>query len=72
MNKVSDELIKRQASELQDIDLTDERCAELALEVGGYNRRVSDAAGELEFDNEPAEFAKLLRAFRREPPTVGE
>ena len=71
MTRVSDELIKRQAAELQDIELTPERCAELAVEVGNYNRRVSDAASELEFDNEPAEFAKLLRELRREPPVAG-
>jgi hypothetical protein len=72
VNKVSDELIKRQADELQDIELTAERCAELAVEVGNYNRRVSDAASDLEFDNEPAEFARLLRGLRREPPAAGE
>jgi len=71
-HKVSDDLIKRQARELQGIELTDERCTELAVEVGGYNRRVSDAAADLEFDNEPAEFAKLLRGLRREPPAAGE
>ena len=67
--RVSDELIRRQARELQDIDLTDERCAELAVEVGGYNAKVSAAATDLEFDNEPAQFTRLLREYRREPPT---
>jgi len=69
-DKVSAELIRRQAVELQGMDLTEARCAELATEVGGYNLRVSDAARDLEFDNEPAEFAKLLRALRRDPPAV--
>lgn len=72
MDKVSDELIKRQAEELQGIKLTAGRCAELAVEVGNYNGRVREAASELEFDNEPAEFARLLRELRRDPPAAGE
>ena len=65
---VTPELIARQAQELQDLDLAPARCAELAAEVEGYNRQVAEAAAELEFENEPAEFARALRALRREMP----
>ena len=66
--KVSAQLIASQARQLHQADLTEQRCAELAEEVGNYNGKVAEAALELEFDNEPAEFAKLLRSLRREPP----
>ena len=67
---VSTDLIDRQARELQDITLTPERTAELAVEVGRYNHEVAQAAQALDFDEEPADFARTLRDLRREPPQV--
>lgn len=65
---VSTDLIDRQARELQDIELTPERTAELAVEVGRYNREVAQAARGLDFDEEPADFTRVLRRLRRDPP----
>lgn len=61
---VDPELIALQGEQLQDLNLTSERCAELAAEVGRYNQTVRAAAGELTFDDEPADFARSLLALR--------
>lgn len=62
VEKVSSELIGLQARQLQSLELTAERRQELAVEVGGYNETVREAALELDFDQEPADFRKALRA----------
>ena len=64
--KVTSELIELQARQLQELDLTPERCEELASEVHGYNQTVRQAALELDFDHEPIEFRKALQALAGE------
>ena len=61
---VDPKLIALQGEQLQDLNLSPERCAELAAEVGRYNGAVKSAAGELSFDDEPADFARALLALR--------
>ena len=60
--KVTSELILQQASALQRLEITEERAEELTSEVAAINDTVLDAAQEMEFDDEPASHARLLRA----------
>ena len=59
--KVTPELIRRQGAELQNLDISDGRAAELAPEVEAINGEVIKAALELDFDDEPVGFFRLLR-----------
>jgi hypothetical protein len=52
--------IKDAAKLLQDVDLTDARAGELALEVERLNTSVRTAAGSLDVDAEPAAFFAVL------------
>jgi hypothetical protein len=61
-------LILRQAAELQGLDITDERADVLAPEVQAINEAVSEAAFDLEFDDEPVGF---FRALRLQKPADG-
>lgn len=65
---VTPKLILRQAAELQNLDITEERAEQLAPEVQAINRDVSDAAFDLEFDDEPVGF---FRALRLQKPSDG-
>ena len=65
---VTPELIKAQAAQLQEVALTDARATELAAEVDRINRVVREHAIDLEFDDEPARYAVLLRELRQESP----
>lgn len=65
---VTPKLILRQAAELQDLDITDERADVLAPEVQAINEAVSEAAFDLEFDDEPVGF---FRALRQQKPAGG-
>lgn len=64
--RVSPELIRRQAEELHRFTVADDRAAELADEVETINAAAFEAALDLEFDDEPAAFVRLLRAARSE------
>ena len=66
---VSPELIRRQAEELHRFTIAEDRASELAAEVETINAIVLEAARELDFDDEPATFARLLRAARPEAPS---
>ncbi len=68
--KVSVELIERQASELQDIPVSRERGAELALEVDNFNRDVFEAARDRDFNDEPTGFLKVLLSRRHHERTT--
>jgi hypothetical protein len=63
--KVSVELINRQASELQHIPVSRERVIELASEVDNFNRDVFEAARNLDFNDEPIGFLRVLVSRRR-------
>lgn len=58
---VTPKLILRQAAELQNLDISEERAEQLAPEVQSINHDVSDAAFDLEFDDEPVGFFRALR-----------
>ena len=60
-DKVSPELILRQGKELQSIEISDERAGQLAGEVETINSAAREAADELDFDDEPAGFFRVLR-----------
>jgi len=60
--KVTPELILKQASALQRLEITETRAEELCDEVAAINDTVLDAALEMDFDDEPASHARLLRA----------
>ena len=68
---VSPELILRQSEELQRLRVSQDRASELAGEVERLNSTVCEAALELEFDDEPAAFPRLLRMARSREPTDG-
>ena len=68
--KVSVELIDRQASELQHISVSRERVAELASEVDNFNRDVFEAAQELDFNDEPIGFLRVLVSRRHHERTA--
>ncbi len=63
---VSPELIRRQAEELHRFTIAEDRASELAAEVETINAAAFEAAQELDFDDEPVAFARLLRAARAE------
>ena len=60
--KVTPDLILQQASALQRLEITESRAEELTDEVAAINDTVLDAALEMDFDDEPASHARLLRA----------
>lgn len=60
--KVTAELILKQASALQRLEITAARAEELSEEVAAINDTVLDAALEMDFEDEPASHARLLRA----------
>lgn len=68
-DNVTPKLILRQAAELQNLDITGERAEQLAPEVQSINHDVSEAAFDLEFDDEPVGF---FRALRLQKPAGGE
>jgi hypothetical protein len=57
---ISSRFVKDAAKLLQDVDLTDARAGELALEVERLNASVRTAAGSLDADAEPAAFFAVL------------
>jgi hypothetical protein len=60
MAKVTAELIRLQGAQLQSRTIELERAAELAAELEAMHSAVSEAARDLEFDDEPADFQKVL------------
>jgi hypothetical protein len=57
---VSPRFVKDAAKVFQDVDLSDARAGELALEVERLNTSVRTAAGALDFDAEPSAFFAAL------------
>jgi hypothetical protein len=47
------------------LEISERRAGELAAEVERLNCAVLDAAARLEFNDEPARFAAVLRAYRQ-------
>ena len=69
MAKVTSELIRLQGAQLQARTIESERAAELAAELEAMHAAVSDAARDLDFDDEPADFQKVL--LRNAPKAEG-
>jgi hypothetical protein len=57
---VSSRFVKDAAKLFQDVDFSDARAGELALEVERLNSTVRTAAGSLDFDAEPSAFFAVL------------
>jgi hypothetical protein len=57
---VSPRLVKDAAKTFQDVDFSDARASELALEVERLNTTVRTAAERLDFDAEPSAFFAVL------------
>ena len=57
---VSSRFIAEAAKVFQDVDFSQARAGELALEVERLNTAVRTAAGSLDFDAEPAAFFAVL------------
>jgi hypothetical protein len=57
---VSSRFVKDAAKLFQDVDFSDARAGELALEVERLNTAVRTAAGPLDFDAEPSAFFAVL------------
>jgi hypothetical protein len=62
MDALDPNLIQAIAAELQDGHVGDERAVELAAEVGRLNAAVLREANTLQFQDEPAHFARALDA----------
>ena len=62
---ISSRFVKDAAKLFQDVDFSDARAGELALEVERLNAAVHTAAGALDFDTEPSAFFAVLA--RRTP-----
>ena len=69
MAKVTAELIRLQGEQLQARTIDAERAAELAAELEAMHRAVSEAAHDLEFDDEPGHFNRVLA---RHAPKSGD
>ena len=61
------DLILREAREFQELALSPERAAELAVEVRALIENVLQVADSAEFDDEPAHFLHVLSALRDAP-----
>ena len=57
---ISSRLVKDAAKDFQDVDFSEARAGELALEVERINTAVRTAAGSLDFDAEPSAFFAVL------------
>ena len=57
---VSSRFVKDAAKLFQDVDFSDARAGELALEVERLNTAVRTAAGSFDFDAEPSAFFAVL------------
>ena len=57
---LSSRFVKDAAKLFQDVDFSDARAGELALEVERLNSAVRTAAGSLDFDAEPSAFFAVL------------
>ena len=57
---ISSRFVKDAAKLFQDVDFSDARAGELALEVERLNTAVRMAAGSLDFDAEPSAFFAVL------------
>jgi hypothetical protein len=57
---VSSRFVKDAAKLFQDVDFSEARAGELALEVERLNSAVRTAAGSLDFDAEPSAFFAVL------------
>jgi hypothetical protein len=57
---VSSRFVADAAKLFQDVDFSDTRAGELALEVARLNAAVRTAAGSLDFDAEPSAFFAVL------------
>jgi hypothetical protein len=64
--KVTAELIREYGRALRRLEITEERAGELAAEVERLNSAVIDAAGRLDFNDDPCRFAALLAAAAQE------
>ena len=58
--KITGELIREYGKVLRNIDLTEQRAAELALEVERHNSAILNAGNMLQFNDEPAKFLSAL------------
>lgn len=66
MSKVTAEFIRQQGVQLQARAIDFGRAAELAAELEVMHEVVSEAASDLDFDDEPADFQRIL--LRNAPP----
>jgi hypothetical protein len=67
VTKVTGELVRLQGAQLQARTIEPDRATDLAVELAAMNEAVSDAARDLDFDDEPADFQRvLLRNSRKE------
>ena len=62
MTSITPELIRQEALASRGAELDDQRCAELAADVGKLNEATHALRERLDFNDEPARFAALLGA----------
>jgi hypothetical protein len=65
--KITPGLIREHGAQLRRTTIDEKRAAEIAEEVARLNGAVIDAAGKLDFNDDPGRFAALLAAAG-EPP----
>lgn len=61
---ISPELVQQHGEQLCGLRVEPRRAAELAAEIERLNNAVLDAAGALDFNDEPSRFAALLESSR--------
>lgn len=67
MTKMTGELIRLQGAQLQARAIELDRATDLAAELTAMHEAVTDAARDLDFDDEPADFQQaLLRNSRKQ------
>ena len=62
VTKVTAQMVREHARQLQGLDFSAERCAELARDVERHAAAIAAASPNLDFNDEPARFTALLRA----------
>jgi hypothetical protein len=67
-DKITAELIRQYGKALRRMDLSEQRAAEVAIEVERHNKAIMDAAHILDFNDEPSRFFSVLSELKEPAP----
>lgn len=65
MKTIDAETVRRLASDLRDLEITDERAAQLATEVARVNEAARAEGAKNDFNDEPSRYAVTLTALAK-------